>query len=80
MNKTFFSNIVTLFDNHGNRGVNSRILCSLGYSEYSKIIQEDFRLKKRHYVLINLSAEILSIDLRLCTNLFSEDSKYIHFY
>ena len=72
--------MVVLFDNHGNRGVNSRILQALGYNEYSKRIQEDFKNLKRHYVLVNMSAEIPSLNLRVCTNLFQESSKYILFY
>ena len=76
----FFSNIVTLFDNHGNRKTNKRILETLGYEEYSRRILADFSQMNRHYVLINLSASIQSNDLRVCTNLFAEKYENAIFY
>lgn len=75
----FFSNVVTIFDNHGNRKMNKRILETLGYEEFSRHILNDFRLNSRHYVVINLSAEIEN-DLRVCTNLFHEKYENVLFY
>ena len=68
-----------MFANHGDREMNRRILEKLGYREYYKRLLKDFMSKNRHYVVINLSAEIDS-DLRVCTNLFGENSKYTEFY
>ena len=71
---------MTIFDNHGNRKMNKRILETLGYEEFSRRILADFLLNYRHYVLINLSANIASNDLRVCTNLFGEKYKNVIFY
>ena len=71
---------MTLFDNHGNRKTNKRILETLGYEEYSRRILTDFALHTRHYVVINLSAAIASNDLRVCTNLFGEQYQHALFY
>ena len=68
-----------MFANHGDREMNRRILEKLGYREYYQRLLKDFMSKNRHYVVINLSAEI-DYDLRVCTNLFGENSKYTEFY
>ena len=60
--------------------MNKRILETLGYDEYSRRILADFSQNYRHYVLINLSANISSHDLRVSTNLFSEKYKNAIFY
>ena len=75
----YSSNIVTLYDNHGNRKTNKRILETLGYEEFSKAILSDFQALPRHYVVINLSAEIPN-DLRVCSNLFKEKYDNVLFY
>ena len=59
--------------------MNKRILETLGYEEFSRHILNDFRLNSRHYVVINLSAEIEN-DLRVCTNLFHEKYENVLFY
>ena len=69
-----------MFDNHGNRKTNKRILETLGYEEYSRQILNDFQTNTRHYVTINLSAEIPSNSLRVCTNLFREKYPHVLFY
>lgn len=69
-----------MFNNHGDRCLNQRILRKLGYSEYDKAISKDFHYCSRHYVVVNLSAQIESIDLRLCTNMFNECTPYVEFY
>ena len=69
-----------MFNNHGDRSLNSRILRKLGYGEYEKAIAKDFHHYKRHYVLINMSAHIDSLTLRLCTNLFGETTPHVQFY
>mgnify|MGYP006944941641 CR=1 FL=1 len=69
-----------MFNNHGDRLLNSRILRKLGYNEYEKAILKDFHHCNRHYVTINMSAHIDSISLRLCTNLFRESTKHVQFY
>ena len=74
------SDLVTMFDNHGNHKMNKRILQTLGYDEFSRRILADFASNYRHYVLINLSANIQSHDLRVCTNLFSEQYEHVIFY
>jgi len=66
--------------NHGDRELNQRILRKLGYSEYSKAISRDFSLCNIRYVVINLSAELETNQLRLSTNLFSENNRYVEFY
>ena len=65
-----------MFNNHGDRQMNRRILQKLGYNDYYESISKDF-FKSRHYVVINLSANIELQALRVCTNLFG---KYIQFY
>lgn len=75
-----FSNIVTMFNNHGDRDLNQRILRKLGYSEYHNAIAQDFHLYNRHYVVINMSAHVESLNLRICTNLFQESLPYVTFY
>ena len=69
-----------MFDNHGNRKMNKRILQTLGYEDYSRQILYDYQQNTRHYVLINLSAEIPSNNLRVCTNLFGENCDFVLFY
>ena len=69
-----------MFDNHGNRKMNKRILQTLGYEEYSRQILSDFTQNHRHYVVINLSASIPSNELRVCTNLFGEKFENVLFY
>ena len=71
-----FSNIVVMMKNHGDRELNQRILRKLGYSEYAKSISRDFSVSNIRYVVINLSAELESNQLRLSTNLFSENSPF----
>ena len=78
--KYISSNIVTIFNNHGDRDLNQRILRKLGYSEYFKAINDDFHHNNRHYVIINMSAEIESVSMRLCTNVFNESLPFIMFY
>ena len=75
-----FSNIVTMFNNHGDRDLNQRILRKLGYSEYYKSIAKDFHSCSRHYVVVNMCANIVNLNLRLCSNLFFESSPYVEFY
>lgn len=69
-----------MFNNHGDRDLNHRILRKLGYTEYYKTIAKDFYLSNRHYVIINMSAYIEQVNLRLCTNIFNESLPYIEFY
>ena len=74
-----FSNIVTMFPNHGDRLMNRRVLEKLGYHALYKDIDKDFLTKPRHYVVLNLSAET-PFRLRVCTNMFHENTRYIEFY
>ena len=76
----YFSDIVCLFANHGDRDLNQRILRKLGYIEYYKQIAYDFHNNNRHYVVVNMSPHIFNINLRLCTNLFGERSPFVEFY
>ena len=71
--------MVVLFNNHGDRKLNTRILQKLGYNEHVKAVEFDFKEHQRHYCLINKSAELNNL-LRVCTNLFCERGKYIEFY
>ena len=59
--------------------MNRRILEKLGYREYYQRILKDFMNTNRHYVVLNLSAEI-DYDLRVCTNIFAENTPYAEFY
>ena len=68
-----------MFANHGDRAMNRRILDRLGYREFYPRIAKDFHTNSRHYVVINLSADIDS-DLRVCTNIFAENTRYAEFY
>ena len=68
-----------MFPNHGDRMMNRRVLEKLGYHSFYNDIDEDFLNIPRHYVLLNLSAEI-PFQLRVCTNLFHENTRYIEFY
>ena len=65
-----------MFPNHGDRRMNRRVLEKLGYQEFYPDIDNDFMRKPRHYVMLNLSADV-PFKLRVCTNLFNE---YIEFY
>lgn len=69
-----------MFNNHGDRDLNQRILRKVGYSEYYKEISKDFHQQNRHYVIINMSADIENLSLRLCTNIFHELTPYVEFY
>ena len=77
--KHFPSNVVTIFPNHGDREMNRRILERLGYREYYQRVLKDFMANDRHYVVINLSADV-DCDLRVCTNIFAENTRYAEFY
>ena len=68
-----------MFPNHGDRQMNRRVLEKLGYQEFYPDIDKDFLMKPRHYVLLNLSADI-PFKLRVCSNLFCENTRYIEFY
>ena len=59
--------------------MNRRVLEKLGYHALYREIDNDFLRKPRHYVLLNLSAEIPFL-LRVCTNMFHENTRYIEFY
>ena len=76
----FSSNIITLFNNHGDRDLNKRILDKIGYKEYARRILADFHDDNRHYVLINLSADVNCNALRVSTNLFNEKIPHVLFY
>ena len=65
--------------NHGDRDLNRRICMKHGYSEFYSQIAADFKANPRHYTVFNLSAEI-DPSLRISTNLFQENGKYIQFY
>ena len=75
----YFSNIVTIFPNHGDRLMNRRVLEKLGYHALYQDIDKDFLTKPRHYVLLNLCAET-PFRLRVCTNMFHENTRFIEFY
>jgi len=75
-----FSCMAVMFNNHGDRELNQRILRKLGYSEYYKAISKDFHTSNRHYVVVNMSADVEHTNLRLCTNLFNELSPFVVFY
>lgn len=75
---TDFSNLVTIFNNHGDRNLNRRILERLGYKEYYDKLKQDF-IVGYHYVLLNLSASV-PISQRVATNLFHEKLPYVEFY
>ena len=68
-----------MFANHGDREMNQRILKKLGYREFYQRIAKDFKENPRHYVVINLSADV-DCDLRVCTNIFCEKTRYAEFY
>lgn len=68
-----------MFPNHGDRGMNRRVLEKIGYQEFYADIDQDFLTKPRHYVLLNLSADV-PFKLRVCTNLFHENTRFIEFY
>ena len=68
-----------MFPNHGDRRMNKRVLERLGYQEFYTEIDKDFLLKPHHYVLLNLSAKV-PFKLRVCTNIFHENTRYIEFY
>ena len=68
-----------MFPNHGDRKMNQRMLVKLGYQEFYSDIDKDFLTKPRHYVLLNLSADI-PLKLRVCTNIFPENTRFIEFY
>ena len=68
-----------MFPNHGDRRMNQRVLEKLGYQEFYLDIDKDFLTIPRHYVVLNLSAEI-PFKLRVCTNMFHENTRYIEFY
>ena len=69
-----------MFNNHGDRDLNKRILDKIGYKEFSKRILADFHANNRHYVLIDLSADVSCNDLRVSTNLFGETIPHVVFY
>lgn len=68
-----------MFPNHGDRLMNRRVLEKLGYHSLYKDIDKDFLTKPRHYVMLNLSAEV-PFRLRVCTNIFKENTRFIEFY
>ena len=68
-----------MFPNHGDRRMNRRVLEKLGYDEHYTDINKDFLLKPRHYVVLNLSPDV-PFKLRVCTNMFHENTRYIEFY
>ena len=75
----FFSNLVGIFANHGDRELNRRILERLGYKEFYATIKREFSQTPFPYVLINLTA-ILDQSLRVATNLFGENTSFAEFY
>ena len=77
--KNCLSNIVTMFPNHGDRLMNRRVLEKLGYHALYQDIDKDFLTKPRHYVVLNLCAET-PFRLRVCTNMFHENTRFIEFY
>ena len=51
----------------------------LGFQEFYADIDKDFLVIPRHYVILNLTADI-PFKLRVCTKIFHENTKYIEFY
>ena len=68
-----------MLSNHGDRRMNKRVLEKLGYQEFYADIDKDFLVIPRHYVILNLTADI-PFKLRVCTKIFHENTKYIEFY
>lgn len=74
------SDIAVLFANHGDTTMNTRVLRRLGYGEHEKAINRDFHVSSRHYVVVNMSANLESSELRVATNLFAEKTRHVLFY
>ena len=73
------TDVVVLFENHGDSDLNTRIMRKLGYSTTYK--QAKKALSVPHgYLVINCNAKVPHKFLRISTNLFAENHQYIEFF
>ena len=69
-----------LFENHGDMTLNSRIMQRLGYlRQYKEAIKTVFEFPYS-YLVLNLSAKLPNKIMRVASNIFSENSKYVEFF
>ena len=71
---------ITLFENTGDVDLNSRIMRKLGYLKSYKIASSYMKNTPHSYLIINLSAKLENPIMRVGTNLFSENHKYVEFF
>lgn len=72
--------VIALFENHGDMGLNGRIMRKLGYYNSYKIATKDLAQIPHSYIVINLSAKLQNKIMRVATNLFQELNKFTEFF
>ena len=69
---------IVLLENNGDAGLNARIMQKLGYFRQYKLAASVYS-NPHSYLIVNCSAKIPN-QLRVASNLFDEQHKYIEFY
>lgn len=71
---------VVLFENNGDTSLNNRIMKKLGYLRQFKEAIKDLYDLPHSYLVVNLSAKLPNRIMRVATNLFSEQNKFVQFF
>ena len=71
---------IVLFQNHGDADLNNRIMRKLGYISAYRRSMDIFKKRKHPYIIVNCSAKLPHNNMRVATNLFSEEQPFVEFF
>jgi hypothetical protein len=73
------TDVIVLFENHGDASLNKRIMLKLGYANAYKQALQTLLSRTHAYLVINCNANLCN-KMRVATNLFSEFHDNIEFF